>query len=132
MSSEIRQQIDDVIKDMPLVTPIGSAQLVKASMPEAVEWIVEHLWPEKVILFGSYGFGSPTSDSDLDLLIVMNNDSSDKPECHWQVSKLLMPRPFPVDIVVQAPEELRRALNKGHYFYTDIVKTGQVLYERLT
>lgn len=130
MSSEIRQQIEAAIEDMPLVTPIGSARPVKASLPEAIERIVETLQPEKVILFGSYAYGLPTGDSDVDLLVIMNSDSSDKAERHWQVSKLLVPRPFPVDILVQTPEELQRALSKGHYFYTDVVKTGRVLYER--
>src|SRR2546423_13782241 len=32
--------------------------------------IVEKVHPEKIILFGSYAYGSPTEDSDFDLLVV--------------------------------------------------------------
>lgn len=81
------------------------------------------------ILFGSYAYGQPASDSDVDLLIVM--DSDERPATRvTRVSKLLRPRPFPMDILVRTPEEIQHRLEIGDYFIHEIVKRGKVLYER--
>ena len=39
--------------------------------------IVREFAPLQVILFGSYGYGTPTEDSDVDLLVVMAIPESD-------------------------------------------------------
>lgn len=36
--------------------------------------IVSGVHPEKIILFGSYAYGTPTKDSDVDLLVIMPSD----------------------------------------------------------
>lgn len=74
---------------------------------KAVARIVAHLDPEKVILFGSHAYGTPGQDSDVDLLVVM--ETYKRPaERIVMVSRLLSPRPFPVDIIVRTPDELIR------------------------
>lgn len=91
--------------------------------------IVEAFDPHYIILFGSYAYGQPASDSDVDLLIVM--DSDERPVTRaMRVSKLLRPRPFPMDILVRTPEEIQHRLEIGDYFIHEIVKRGKVLYER--
>ena len=117
MSSEIRQQIEAAIKDRPSVTPIGSVRPVKASLPEAIERIVDTLHPAKVILFGSYAYGMPNGDSDVDLLVIMDQVSSHK-ETYLKVCKLLRPREFPVDILVQASSELQQQTGRPNFFGT--------------
>lgn len=39
-----------------------------------VEKIAKEYQPRKIILFGSYAYGEPTQDSDVDLLIIKNTD----------------------------------------------------------
>jgi hypothetical protein len=46
------------------------------------------------------------------------------------VSRLLSPRPFPVDILVKRPHEIKRALAAGDFFIQEIISQGKVLYER--
>ena len=36
--------------------------------------IVSEVHPEKIILFGSYAYGTPTKDSDVDLLVIMPSE----------------------------------------------------------
>ena len=48
---------------------------------EILDKIVEAYKPEKVILFGSYAFGCPDEDSDIDFLIVKN--TSERPIDRW-------------------------------------------------
>ncbi len=107
----------------------AAAQSVGEALPRALQRIVEALNPQKVVLFGSYAYGTPTGDSDVDLLIVMETAAS-LTDRHLAVCRLLRPRPFPVDIVVRTPEEIRRALEEGDPFIREIISRGRVLYER--
>ena len=99
------------------------------TLPSAIERIVAEIRPEKVVLFGSYAYGDPTPGSDVDLLIILETDAPSK-ERSWTVSRLLLPRPFPVDILVKTPQEVERALVKGDFFMREILERGKVLYER--
>lgn len=123
---------DDQLFDLDVlapIVPVGCERPISETLPEAVERIVQELHPEKIILFGSYAHGTPTLDSDVDLLVIMETEASGK-ERSWAVSRLLIPRPFPVDILVKTPQEIERALEKGDFFIQEIISRGKVLYER--
>jgi len=111
------------------IVPIGCDQPVSKTLPEAVQHIVQTLNPEKIILFGSYAEGTPSEDSDVDLLVIMETDASSK-DRSWAVSRLLLPRPFPVDILVKTPQEIDLAVQRGDFFIKDVISRGKVLYER--
>jgi hypothetical protein len=51
-------------------------------------------------------------------------------ERYLTVSRLLRPRPFPVDILVKTPEEIHRALDQGDFFIGEIINHGRILYEQ--
>ena len=111
------------------VVPRGCKRPVSATLPEAVARIVRELHPQRIILFGSYAYGVPIPDSDVDLLVIMETDA-DSQERSWAVSRLMLPRPFPVDTLVRTPDEVKRALANGDFFMRDIVTRGKVLYEQ--
>ena len=91
--------------------------------------IVETFNPQKIILFGSHAYGQPTPDSDVDILIIM--ESRERPtERAEKVSRLLRPRPFPLDILVRTPDEIRHRLKIGDHFIQEIINQGKILYER--
>ena len=113
---------------IPNVTPLGSDEPVSKTLPRAVKRIAETLQPEKIILFGSYAYGNPTPDSDVDLLVVMENQKSHR-ENYLAVSECLIPRPFGVDIVLRTPQELSAALARGDFFVDEITRRGKILYE---
>ena len=113
----------------PLTIPTGLSMPVGEALPLAVERIVQELHPEKIILFGSYANGNPTPDSDVDLLVIMETDQP-RVERSWTVSRLLIPRLFPVDILVKTRTEVEQALAKRDFFIREIVTLGKVLYER--
>jgi len=110
------------------VRPTGFPPVAK-TLPKAVKRLVAELKPEKIILFGSYAYGNPTPDSDVDLLIVMNTRARLKNR-YLAVSRLLRPREFPVDIVVKTPREIERALKTNSFFTREIYTKGITLYER--
>jgi len=119
-------------EDMQLVAdvqPPGFTPVTRETLNEIVRRIVRELQPQKIILFGSYGYGSPTPDSDVDLLVIM--ETSDRPaDRYLAVSRLIRPRPFPLDILVKTPAEIAEAMVKGDVFIREIVTRGQTLYER--
>ncbi|MBI3957998.1 MAG: nucleotidyltransferase domain-containing protein [Chloroflexi bacterium] len=115
--------------DIPPVIPTGSNRPVSETLPPAIQRIVQTLDPERIVLFGSYAYGAPTPDSDVDLLVVMHTNASPR-ERHLAVARLLRPRLFPVDVIVRTPDEIRRSLRQRDFFLQEIFERGKVLYER--
>jgi uncharacterized protein len=115
--------------DVKTVTPTGFQTPTLEALPAVVERIARELDPDKIILFGSYAYGTPTPDSDVDLLVIMETTASTK-DRYLAVSRLIRPRLFPVDIIVKRQDEIEEAIAKGDFFIAEIVNQGRVLYER--
>jgi predicted nucleotidyltransferase len=89
--------------------------------------IAEKFQPDKIILFGSYAYGTPHQDSDVDLLVVMpawNNHSKAN-----RITSTIEP-PFCLDLKVRTPKEVERDVRDGDWFLTEVVTKGKVLYEK--
>lgn len=111
------------------VHPVGFPPVAE-TLPGAIERIVSKLKPQKIILFGSYAYGNPTPDSDVDLLVIMNTKAREI-DRFLAVSNLLYPRQFPVDILVKTPKEIKEESHKkGNFFLREILTKGKVIYER--
>jgi len=85
--------------------------------------------PDKVILFGSYAWGKPSKDSDIDLLIIKNT-KQDPYQRIPEIRKKLNNFDFAFDILVLTPKELNKNLMANNFFFQDIVDKGKVLYEK--
>ena len=83
--------------------------------------------PEKVILFGSHAYGTPSEDSDVDLLVIMEHRSSGVAQA-IEIVRRVRSR-IPVDLVVRTPREMHQRLQWNDYFLKEVVKRGEVLYE---
>lgn len=89
--------------------------------------IVEEFRPHKIILFGSYAYGTPTPSSDVDLLVMMPYDGSSG---RASTEVLGRSRPnFGIDILVRTPDEVDERLAMDDYFMREIVEKGKVMYE---
>lgn len=84
--------------------------------------------PQRIILFGSYAYGQPTDDSDVDVLVVMR-----KARRLWlamsQKIHAKVTAPFPVDVLVRDPDFLQDRLREGDSFLEDVVTNGRIMYE---
>lgn len=89
--------------------------------------VAERFQPDKIVLFGSYAWGTPHADSDVDLLVVMparnQHDQAVRIRCE-------LPAPFPMDLLVRTPKNLQWRLAEGESFHTEIMTKGKVLYEK--
>src|SRR5262245_17557042 len=111
------------------VRPPGFAPVTKEALQEIVHRLVTGLHPNMIVLFGSYVYGTPTADSDVDLLVIV--DTHARPvDRYLRVSRLLRPRPFPLDLLVKTPEEAAQALHRDDGFMREVRGRGRVLYER--
>ncbi len=92
--------------------------------------IVREFSPLQVILFGSYAYGTPTEDSDVDLLVVMDIPES---ETRRQAGEILqrIPRRFSMDLLVRSPEEIAYRVSYNDWFLREILEKGEVLYKSI-
>lgn len=79
--------------------------------------------PQKIILFGSYAYGKPSLDSDVDLVVVMAFRGSDTRQVVRIRTKV--EAPFPMDLLVWPPERAERT----DYFTREVLLRGKVMYE---
>lgn len=115
------------------VRPIDWAALrpkvTDALLQEMTQRIVEAFHPYKVILFGSYAYGTPHEDSDIDLLVIMDSEESMSKRM-IQVREVAKIPFLPMDILVYTPEEIEQRLKIGDFFFIEILEKGKVLYAR--
>lgn len=85
--------------------------------------------PEKIILFGSYAYGKPKRDSDIDLLIIKKTkqrhiDRSVRiREIVKQENRLV-----PIEPLVYTPKEINERLKLEDDFIKKIYEKGIILY----
>jgi uncharacterized protein len=89
--------------------------------------IAEKFHPQRIILFGSYAYGKPRPESDVDLLVVMKTSLR-------EIDQALQIRRqfnilFGLDLLVYTPEHLSQRLAWGDTFLKEIIERGIVLYE---
>jgi predicted nucleotidyltransferase len=88
--------------------------------------IAERFHPEKIILFGSYAYGTPHAESDVDLLVIM--PAYDVVNQSIRICSAFA-RPFSLDLMVRTPKQIERGLKDDDWFLREIVEKGKVLYE---
>src|SRR5262245_46078077 len=69
--------------------------------------IAERFHPEKIILFGSYAYGKPHEESDVDLLVIM--PAYDVINQSIRIG-LALERPFSLDLIVRTPKQIQLGL----------------------
>jgi len=104
----------------PMITTLEQIQ-------EVAQRIGKEFSPQRIILFGSYAYGNPTPDSDVDLLVItpFQGRSAEK---SVEIRLKVRP-PFPMDLLVRTPEKVQERLNMGDSFMREILMKGKVLYE---
>ena len=93
--------------------------------------------PYKIVLFGSYAKGNPNENSDIDLMVILDNNHVSKTyeeRLHKKISirnlVLEINRKMPLDILVYSKEELNLMKKNGNYLIDEIERTGKVIYEK--
>jgi predicted nucleotidyltransferase len=101
---------------------------------EFVSLVAEATNPDKIILFGSYAYGTPSDDSDLDLLVIKNGKEltrDDEADLEVAVYDMRKTRRLKTryDVFFRTDEQVEKSLEAGGAF-VDAVKRGRLVYER--
>jgi predicted nucleotidyltransferase len=104
-------------------------QVVKNHIDLIVERISEHINMEEVIVFGSYAYGEPNDDSDIDLCVVLADEFSNKRSTLKQIRKLVSPlMKYPLDILLYNREEFYQRANTPTTLEHKISEEGVKIY----
>jgi uncharacterized protein len=95
---------------------------------QLIQQIVAIAQPEKIILFGSYAYGQPDEDSDLDIMVILPFEG------HWaykavEIRQQLPIANFSLDLLTRTPQQVQTRLAIGDPFMQSIIQEGKVLYE---
>lgn len=104
-----------------------AGRAIKKEISELCRQIVEICHPQKVVLFGSYAYGAPTEDSDVDLMVVMPFEGH--PAYQAGAIRSRVQTPMAVDLLIRTPEQIEERIGMGDPFMQEIVEQGTVLYE---
>jgi uncharacterized protein len=97
------------------------------SIQEVADQIAREFQPQRIILFGSYAYGTPRDDSDVDLLVVMPFEG--KPVYKSiEILRAVQPR-FAMDLLTRTPETIQQRIEWNDFFIREIIQKGKVLYE---
>ena len=121
MKSKMQKQ--SVAKTLGNGVRLVSRQLVQNYCDD----VAREFRPEKIILFGSYAGGRPTSDSDVDLLVILpfrGNDTAKAIEIRSRFDT-----PFPMDLLVRKPEFIATRLRERDMIVEAVMTQGRVMYE---
>ena len=104
----------------------ASPDIPVAAIRRFARRIAERFQPDKIILFGSYAYGKPHEESDVDLLVIMRTrDAIDQSiRIKWAFKRL-----FSLDLIVRTPRQIQCGLKDNNWFLREIIEKGKVLYE---
>ena len=115
------------VTDKPMILTQSEAVTRRRHIRQFAQRIGAQFHPDRIILFGSYAYGTPHADSDVDLLVVMPTRN---PIGQAVKIRLAFPAPFPLDLLVRSPEMLAKRIEHEDWFLREIVTKGKVLYEK--
>ncbi|MDR1923992.1 MAG: nucleotidyltransferase domain-containing protein [Planctomycetaceae bacterium] len=89
----------------------------------------------RIVLFGSYANGTATKDSDIDLMVVIDNDvvvSSYKEKMGRALAlrRVLRDIDYAKDLIIYSRKELRIVKERGYDIVNEIEQKGKIIYER--
>ena len=97
-------------------------------LEEAVERLTREFQPEEIYLFGSHAWGSPSEDSDVDLMVIVPT-SDERPIRRMQrAHRCLRGIGFAKDVLVNTRAEFDRYRHLSSSLSHKILQSGRRLY----
>ena len=95
--------------------------------------------PYKIVLFGSYAKGIATPESDIDLMVILDNhhlpkNYTEQLKIRRDVKKMTLDinYQYPMDLKIYTRREFKHLKDRGSFFIDEIEKTGVTIYEKST
>lgn len=112
----------------------GSMNTTQSEIITRIKNRLMQIHPHRVILFGSHAWGTPDEESDIDLVVVLEDETvpstfSEKMKNVLKVRKCVadINREVSLDLLVYSKPEWRKFIETGSYFSREISEKGQEL-----
>ena len=90
--------------------------------------LVAEFQPEQIWLFGAHAWGTPTDDSDLELMVILPQ-SDERPIRRDQRAQLCLGRlPVFADVLVRTRPEVERVRHLSGSLACDVLNRGRKIY----
>ena len=93
--------------------------------------------PEKIILFGSYAYGTPNKDSDLDLIVITGDEYipdsfREKMELYLRIDPFIenFRKKIPIDLIIYTKSMFKILQERSSMFSKEINSKGKIIYEK--
>ena len=100
----------------------------KSDIEDATARLAAAYQPEAIYLFGSYAWGEPNKDSDLDFYIVLKEDAAMAWDAFRIANHALWSFPYPVDVIVNKHDVFEQRATHPSSLEFKIKKQG-ILYD---
>jgi predicted nucleotidyltransferase len=121
------------IKTKYLVHYFGKTyRMTRDSLMSEIIAVLNKFGIEKIILFGSYAYGTPNPDSDIDLLVIKDIPENETRDFRLKLKKALWLKlgklNYSFDLLVDNEQRIQKRIDMGDLFYTEIYSKGKIIY----
>ncbi|MFQ5870258.1 MAG: nucleotidyltransferase domain-containing protein [Candidatus Zixiibacteriota bacterium] len=104
---------------------------VEKAIERIVKRLITNYRPDRIILYGSFAYGKPSEDSDIDMLIIKNSKKR-RLDRGVEVRRIAddFAKNYAFSPIVLTPAELKRRIELGDDFVLEILDRGTTLYDR--
>ncbi|MBI5373883.1 MAG: nucleotidyltransferase domain-containing protein [Candidatus Schekmanbacteria bacterium] len=106
-----------------------SWMITSKKVEQVIRKIIEISNPSKLIIFGSYAKGKINLNSDLDVLVVVNNSIENPRKESVRIRRALKGILLSIDIIVIPESKFTELANTPGLIYREAIRTGKVVYE---
>ena len=103
-------------------------QVTTELLEQITQKLAVTLNPEQIILFGSYAYGEPNEDSDIDLMVIVSHSDEPRYRRSRPAYRALRGMRIPTDVIVVTREEVKRKINVKSSLISRVIHDGKVLY----
>lgn len=104
--------------------------ITKETIEEVKQKLIKTYKPLEIYIFGSYAWGCPDKDSDLDLLVIIEKYDKNRHQALVAGHKALMYMDISKDILVLTQEEFEKYSSDHRMLYYKIKNEGTKIYAR--
>ena len=98
------------------------------SLDEAVERLKREFQPEEIYLFGSHAWGTPTEDSDIDLMVIVTSSDERSIQRMQRAHYCLRGIGFAKDVLVPTRAQVDRYKHLRASLFHQVLAKGRKLY----
>jgi predicted nucleotidyltransferase len=98
------------------------------ALDKAVERLKAEFQPEEIYLFGSHAWGTPTDDSDVDLMVIVRQSSEKAIRRMQRAHRCLTGLGFSKDVLVPTRAQVDRYKHLRASLFHQVLAKGRKLY----